>query len=87
MRSIQVVELAEVGRVIRFHRTHAGLTRERLAEFSGVSAPTIYRVETGAASARLDTVAALLDALNVSVGFQSPLMDVYSDDESSGDDA
>ena len=77
MRSVVPPSLTDIGHIIRFHRTHAGLTRERLAEFSGISAPTIYRIETGAASARLDTLVALLDALNVTVHFKSPLMDVY----------
>lgn len=70
--------LADVGRVIRYHRDAAGLTRARLSLFSGVSETAIYDVETGKPTVRLDTVTRLLETLNVDVSFESPLMDGYA---------
>ena len=71
--------MEHVGRIIRHHRDHLGLTRARLSMFSGVSETAIYDVERGKPSVRLDTVSKLLEVLNVAVRFESPLMDLLDD--------
>ena len=74
------MHLVNIGSVIRYHRVRVELTRAELSLYSGVSATAIYDVETGKPTVRLDTVAKLLDALNISVRFESDLMAGYDED-------
>lgn len=62
-----------LGRNLRRLRQHASLTQHELAARSGVSRPTIARIESGSqATASLDTIEALARALGVR---SSELMD------------
>lgn len=55
-----------LGRNLRRLRQHAGLSQHELAGRSGVSRPTIARIESGSqATASLDTIEALAKALGV----------------------
>lgn len=65
------------GPVIRFHRKRAGLSRKDLALLAGVSQTSIYEVEHGKQTARLDTIFKLLEALNIELKLDSPLMDEF----------
>lgn len=51
-----------VGRALRWARRRAGLTQRELAERTGVSQPTIARIETGRTTPRVDTLDRLLRA-------------------------
>ncbi|MBO6577241.1 MAG: helix-turn-helix transcriptional regulator [Rhodothermales bacterium] len=68
------------GPVIRFHRKRAGLSRRELGLLAGLSQSSIYEVEHGKETARLDTILKLLDALNIQMRFESPLMHAYREE-------
>lgn len=58
-------ERLRIGRNIAAARLHANLTQEGLAERAGLSSDTVWRVETGTRSARLDWLIQIADALRV----------------------
>jgi HTH-type transcriptional regulator / antitoxin HipB len=72
--------------VVRYHRKRAGLTRRSLADLAGVSEKSIYEVENGKATVRLDIVNALLDALNIDARLEGPLMAQFAAEQSAGED-
>mgnify|MGYP005873603911 CR=1 FL=1 len=53
------------GARIRSHRKAVGLSLSGLAERTGLSKPFLSKVERGLASPRLETLAAIADALGV----------------------
>jgi transcriptional regulator with XRE-family HTH domain/tetratricopeptide (TPR) repeat protein len=63
------------GTALRRLRVHAGLSQERLAEFSGISAAGIAALEAGRRTTpRLNTVGLLCDALRVDPGQRAALI-------------
>lgn len=66
---------APIGRVIRAHREAAGLSRRALSELAGVGATALYDVEHGKETVQLRTLLHLLDALNIDLRLESPLME------------
>ncbi len=69
---IQSQELAEI---IRMHRKAAKLSRDKLAEISGVGKTVIYDIEKGKETIQLDTLRKLLSVLNIKIELTSSLMD------------
>ena len=65
------------GNIIRFHRERAGLSRKELGLLAGVSQTATFEVEHGKETARLDIILKLLEALNIELRFESPLMNDY----------
>jgi y4mF family transcriptional regulator len=63
-----------LGWVIRSHRKAAGLSRIELAAIAGVGKTAVFDMENGKATAQLDTLLKLLDALNITIHLESPLM-------------
>lgn len=63
--------------IIYFHRKKAGLSRIQLAQLAGVGKTVIYDLEKGKRSVRLDTIQAILQVLNITIEFQSPIMEFY----------
>lgn len=80
---IDTENLLKIGAIVQFHRRLAGLSRIELADIAGVGKTVIYDIENGKASVRLNTLLKILEALNVSIYLESPLMDRYR----AGDDA
>jgi len=66
--------MKEFGAIVRFHRKQAGLSRIDLADIAGVGKTVIYDIENGKDSVRLNTLLKILNALNISVSVDSPLM-------------
>ncbi len=66
-----------IGRMVRYHRKRAGLSRDALAALSGVGKTSIFAIEHGKATIRLDTLAAVLKALNIRARWEGPLMDGF----------
>jgi transcriptional regulator with XRE-family HTH domain len=68
-RSVQPIDHADIavsmGRVARRIREELGLTLANVAHQAGISAAMLSRLETGAVSASLETIAALATALGV----------------------
>ena len=67
----------ELHKVILFHRKQAKLSRIELAELAGIGKTVIYDLEKGKKTVRWSTIIIVLDALNINIQFQSPLMDEY----------
>lgn len=66
--------MIEIGEVIRVHRKEAGLTQKQLADLAGVGKTAVFDIEKGKESIRLDTLVKVLQALNIEMLFDSPLM-------------
>lgn len=56
------------------HRKAAGLSRQELALLAGVGKTVIYDIEHGKTSIRFDTLSLILEALNITLLFDSPLL-------------
>ncbi len=72
-----------IGRLVRYHRTQAGLSRIDLAAIAGVGKTVVYDIENGKGTVRLNTLLKVLETLNISIFLDSPLMDRYE----AGEDA
>lgn len=59
--------LADAGRRIREARVGQGLSLEKLARLTGISAPALSLIETGKRDLRLTTLARIAAALRVSL--------------------
>jgi HTH-type transcriptional regulator / antitoxin HipB len=60
--------------VLLLHRKAAGLSRLELASMAGVGKTVIYDIEHGKTSIRFDTLMCILEALNIQIVFDSPLL-------------
>lgn len=67
-------EIAKLAGVIQMHRKEAGITQKQLADLAGVGKTVIFDIEKGKETVRLDTLLKVLDALNIKVTLDSPLM-------------
>ena len=72
-----------IGKIIRYHRKVAGLSRIQLAELAGVGKTSVFDIENGKESVRLNTLFSVIKALNISMELQSPLMAKFYEDENS----
>jgi len=63
--------------VIRYHRKRAGLTQQALADLAGVGKTSVFEVEAGKSTVQLNILLAILDALNIRVRLESPLMSAH----------
>ncbi len=69
--------MTDIGDMIRYHRKRAGLSRVDLATIAGVGKTVIYDIEHGKETVQFRSLARVLDALNISLSFDSPLMSTY----------
>ena len=72
-----------IGKIIRYHRKIAGLSRIQLAALAGVGKTSVFDIENGKESVRLNTLFSTMKALNISVELQSPLMAKFYENENS----
>jgi len=70
------LDFRKIGSRIQFYRTEMHLTQEELSELVGTSQKYISRIETGYHNVKLETIAAIAKALQVSV---DALIADYSD--------
>jgi len=70
-----MIQFQELADVIRLHRKAAKLSRDKLAEMSGVGKTVIYDIEKGKETIQLDTLRKILNVLNIKIELTSPLMD------------
>ena len=64
----------DLGRVIALHRKASGLSRVGLADLAGVGKTALFDIEHGKTTVRFDTLRRILDALNITLRLESPLM-------------
>ncbi|HQO09910.1 MAG TPA: helix-turn-helix domain-containing protein [Clostridiales bacterium] len=72
-----MMAILELHKILLFHRRQAGLTRNELAELAGVGKTVIFDLEKGKNTVKLSTVLKVLEALNIDIKLQSPLMEEY----------
>ncbi len=70
-------KIYNIGRVVRYHREKAGITQKELAELAGVGKTVVFDLEKGKETIRFDTLNKILNALNISIQLNSPLMNEY----------
>ena len=68
----------ELAKAIRFHRKKSLLNRQELAKLAGVGKKAIFDLEHAKPTVQLDTLLKVLDALNIQLNFNSPLMETFS---------
>ncbi len=59
------MNIQEIGNAIRFRREFLGLRQEDLAEMSGITAKTIYLIETGTGNTSIETLEKLARVLGM----------------------
>ncbi len=64
----------KIGDIVRFHRKRAGLTQMELATLAGIGKTAVFDVEKGKQTVRLNTLAAILDVLNIRIQLEGPLI-------------
>ncbi len=64
----------EIASIVRFHRKKAGLSQKQLATLAGVGKTAVFDIEKGKQTIRLNTLMAILTALNIETELKSPLM-------------
>ncbi|CAB1085460.1 hypothetical protein D1AOALGA4SA_12947 [Olavius algarvensis Delta 1 endosymbiont] len=69
----------KISEVVLFHRKRSGLSRNQLADIAGVGKTVIYDIEKGKETIRFSTLLKVLKALNISITFTSPLMEVLNE--------
>ncbi len=67
----------ELHKIVYFHRKQAQLSRKELADLAGVGKAVIYDTEKGKKTIRWSTIRMILEALNINIYFNSPLMVDY----------
>ena len=77
------MDTKQIGRIIRYHRKIAGLSRIQLAELAGIGKSSVFDMEKGKESIQLNTLFSIMKALNLSIELQSPLMSEFYKNENS----
>lgn len=70
-----------IGELLRYHRKRSGLSQSELARIAGVGKTAVFDVEHGKEIVQWDTLSKILHALNIKVGFESPLMASFREKE------
>lgn len=69
----------KMSEIVLFHRKKSGLTRNQLADLSGVGKTAIYDIEKGKETIRFSTLQKVLKTLNIRIVFTSPLMEALNE--------
>lgn len=71
----------ELAQIVIYHRKKSGLNRLELSRLAGVGKTSIYDIEHGKKTIRLDTLIKILGVLNIHITLNSPLMSFYFRDK------
>ena len=71
--------IGTIGSIVRFHRKRAGLSRIALADLAGIGKTVVFDLENGKTTVRVDTLFAVLTALNISVLLDGPIIDQWKE--------
>ena len=63
--------------IVRYHRQRSGLTQKELSELAGVGMSSVFEIEKGKITVRLQTLMKVLTVLNISIEFKSSLMEEF----------
>ncbi len=67
----------DIGGIVKYHRKKAGLSQNDLARLAGIGKTTVFDLEKGKETVQLNTLRKILQALNIKLSFESPLMKDY----------
>ena len=70
---------ANIGKMVKLHRKKAGLNQKKLADLAGLGKTVVFDIEKGKETVKLNTLLKVLEALNIKINFNSPLMDHFID--------
>ena len=70
--------IQHLGDIIKYHRKKAGLSQISLADVAGVGKTVVFDIEKGKETVQFKSIIHVLNALNVSIELNSPLMDKYN---------
>lgn len=73
----------KIARMVRFHRRKAKLTQLELAKLADIGKTSVFDIEKGKKTVRLNTLLAVLHVLNIQLQFQGPLMHRFEEHEKS----
>ncbi len=68
-----------IKQIVRFHRKQSGLSRIQLAQIAGVGKTLVYDIEQGKETVRFSSLKKVLEALNIQITLESPLMESFRD--------
>ncbi len=68
------MDFSRIAEAVRFHRGRSGLTQLELANLAGVGKTVVFDVEKGKDTVRFRTLCRILQALNIGIRLESPLM-------------
>jgi y4mF family transcriptional regulator len=74
-----MADVRNLSGLVRFHRKQSKLSQAELAELAGVGKTVIYDIEKGKMTVQLDTLTKVLQALNIRIVFESPLMTSFEE--------
>ncbi|MEX2400191.1 MAG: helix-turn-helix domain-containing protein [Rhodothermales bacterium] len=69
--------MAELGRIVRYHRKRAGLSRAALSDLAGTGTTVIYELEHGKTTVQFDVLRRILGTLNLKLLVDGPLLNEY----------
>jgi len=64
--------------IIKYHRKKAGLSQKALADFAGIGKTVIFDLEKGKETVQFRSIIKVLNALNIKISLESPLMNKYN---------
>jgi y4mF family transcriptional regulator len=71
----------DLSKIIRFHRKKSGLTQKGLADLANVGKTVIFDLEKGKSSVQFDIIEKVLNALNIKITFDSPIMQLIKNEK------
>ncbi len=63
--------------IVRYHRKKSRLSQRQLAELAGIGKTAVFDLEKGKQTIQLDTIRKILAVLNLTIRFESPLMEQF----------
>lgn len=72
VKNIKIVK--DIAKIVKEHRKAAGLTQNQLASLAAVGKTSIFDLERGKSTIKLNTLLAILEALSIKINFSSPYL-------------
>lgn len=74
--------MQRIGQLVHWHRKKSSLSREECAHLAGVGKTSVFDIEHGKETVRVDTLLKVLKVMNIELQLSSPLMKTYHDENS-----
>lgn len=68
-------KMEPLNQIVKMHRRLSGLSQAELAKLAGVGKTVVFDFEHGKQSLRFDTLMKILSVLNITIQFESPVME------------